>query len=263
MSGHSKWAKIKRQKGITDQKRGAIFTKLGRNITMAAKEGGPDPESNFSLRLAIDKAKAVNMPSDNIDRAIKKASGQDGKMNMQKITYEAIGHNNVVMIIDCQTDNTNRTVSEVKSILEKNGAKLATVGSLSWQFNEIGFIQLKPAKLEKAQKYGAEDKYLPIDKEQLEMDLMEIEGITDIEENILEDEAGNSSQVLDISTDKNSFSKIVKELNQRQLQIISYELIKKANDLIEIPDDYQGKIANIVDSLEDLDDVDSVWLNIK
>jgi len=263
MSGHSKWAKIKRQKGITDQKRGALFTKLGRNITMSVKEGGPDSDSNFSLRLAIDKAKIVNMPSDNIERAIKKASGVDEKITVQRTSYEAIAHNGVALIIDCQTDNTNRTVSEIKNILDKGGAKLASIGSISWQFNEIGYIELRPSKLKKSEKYGVEDKYLAVNIDELQMELMEIEGIIDISESKSEDEEGNRFKVLEIFTDKNSFVKVVKKLFSKQLQIISYELIKKAKDIVNIEPDYLKKIIGLVENLEELEDVYSVWLNIK
>lgn len=263
MSGHSKWAKIKRQKGANDIKRGAIFTKLGRNIILATKEGGPDPDTNFALRLAIDKAKAVNMPSDNIDRSIKKAVGGDDKTSFQKMTYEAIASNGVLIIVDCQTDNTNRTVSEVKKILENTGAKIASIGSVSWQFNEFGLIIVKPAKLKKSEKYGTDDTYEPIDMESLEMELMEIEGISDIVESESEDEDENTFKVLEVYTDKSAFSKLHKEIEARQYQIISAELIKRAKDPVVLDDTTMEKIDRTVESLEEHDDVDAVWTNIK
>jgi YebC/PmpR family DNA-binding regulatory protein len=262
MSGHSKWATIKRQKGINDQKKGAIFTKLSRNITMAAKEGGIDPDSNFSLRLAIDKAKQVNMPLDNIERAVKKATGGDGKNTLVKVSYEAVAHNGIIMVIDCKTDNTNRTVAEVKNTLDKNGAKMGSIGSVSWQFNEVGYIEVKPAKLQKSEKYGEADSYKAVDFEETEMDLMEVDGITDITEGESQDEEGNVFKVLEIYTDKNSFSKVVKEIEAKKLQILNYEIIKKAKELVEVPEDYQEKIDKLVDTLEEMDDVDFVWLNI-
>jgi len=263
MSGHSKWAKIKRAKGVTDQKRGALFTKLSKNITLAAKEGGPDPDSNFSLRLAIDKGKLVNMPADNIDRAIKKAVGGDDKTKMEKLSYEAMAHNGVAMVIDCQTDNTNRTVSEVKNTLETHGAKMASIGSVAWQFSEMGYIEIKPAKLKKAEKYGAEDVYLPVNFEETEMELMDIEGITDIVEGEALDDNGDSFKIFEAYTDKNSFFKVVKEIESKGLKILSYEMIKKAKDTVDITEEYQEKVENLVETLEDMDDVDAVWLNIK
>jgi YebC/PmpR family DNA-binding regulatory protein len=262
MSGHSKWAKIKRQKGANDVKRGAIFTKLGRNIILAAKEGGGDTSTNFALRMAVDKAKAVNMPSDNIERSIKKGIGGDDKISVQKVTYEAVTHG-VNLLIDCTTDNTNRTVSELKNMLETNGAKLASIGSILWQFNEWGLIIVKPAKLQKSQKFGSADSFTPVDSEAVEMDLMEVGGINDIVESDYEDEEGNTFKVLEIYTDKNSFSKVHKEIEARQYQIISFELIKKAKDSIEVDVATVEKVDRLIENLEEHDDVDSVWTNLK
>lgn len=124
MSGHSKWAKIKRQKGVKDNKRGALFTKLARNITMAASEGGGDPNMNFTLRLCIDKAKMANMPLDNIERALKKGTGELQAEVFHHVTYEAITNYGISILIDCATNNTNRTFSELRNIIENSGSKL-------------------------------------------------------------------------------------------------------------------------------------------
>ena len=263
MSGHSKWAKIKRAKGANDVKRGAIFTKLGRNIILAVKEGGTDPNSNFALRMEIDKAKAVNMPSDNIERSIKKGAGGDEKASVQRVTYEAVTHGGVNVLVDCKTDNTNRTVSEIKKILEQGGAKLGSMGSVSWQFNEFGLIVLRPAKLKKAEKYGGLDTYAPVEVETVEMELMEIEGITDIVESDSEDEEGNSFKVLEVYTDKNSFSKVHKAIEALQYQMVSFELIKKAKDLVEVSPEVVEKVEHLIEILDDQEDVDSVWTNLK
>lgn len=263
MSGHSKWAKIKRQKGVTDQKRGAIFTKLGRNITLAAKEGGADPDMNFSLRMAIDKAKAVDMPSDNIERSIKKAAGSDDKTVVQKITYEAVASNGVNLLIDCQTDNINRTVAEIKNLLENCGAKLASMGSVSWQFNEFGLIVVKPAKLKKSEKFGSGDTYESLNLEDLEMELMEIEGVNDIIESESEDKEGNMIKVLEVYTNRADFSKVHKAIESKQYQMLSFELIKRAKDPIEVDDNTMEKVERIIDTLDEHEDVDSVWTNLK
>lgn len=262
MSGHSKWAKIKRQKGANDLKKGMIFTKLARNITLAAKEGGGDSDMNFALRIAIDKAKAVNMPSDNIERSIKKGIGGDDKTQFQKISYEAIKGNGAALIIDCQTDNTNRTVSELKKILEMGGAKLASVGSVSWQFEELGSILLRPARLQKSQKFGGEDVYIPVAVEDIEMELLEIDGIVDIEEAMHQDEA-SEFKVLEISTSKNNFASVLKQVEKLQYKIVDYELVKIAKDQVALTDSELEKIANLVSNLEDHDDVDSVWSNVQ
>lgn len=262
MSGHSKWAKIKRQKGANDVKKGAIFTKLGRNITLAAKEGGGDMDTNFALRIAVDKAKAVNMPSDNIDRSIKKGIGGDDKSVFQKISYEAIVAG-VAVLIDCQTDNTNRTVSEVKKILEMSGAKLASPGSINWQFSEKGLIVIRPEKLKKSEKFGGKDTYTPLSKEDAEMALLDIEGIEDIEEDEYEDEEEGKFSVLLVTTSKNDFAKALKEIEKLEFRIVSFELIRKANDHIAVDDSTSEKLEKLVTNLEDHDDVDAVWTNIK
>jgi YebC/PmpR family DNA-binding regulatory protein len=135
MSGHSKWATIKRKKGAADAKRGQVFTRLTREIVMAAREGGADPDSNFRLRLAIDKAKSQSMPKDNIDRAIRRATGE-GKEGetYEEVFYEGYAPNGVAVIIECVTENRNRTVSEVRHILSRTGGNMGEVGSVAWQF---------------------------------------------------------------------------------------------------------------------------------
>jgi YebC/PmpR family DNA-binding regulatory protein len=262
MSGHSKWAKIKRQKGITDQKRGAMFTKYARNIVLAAKEGGGDPDSNFSLRLAMDKAKAINMPAENIERAIKKATGEGAKSNIEKLAYEALMPSGAMFIIDCQTDNTNRTISEVKKIVESHGGKMASLGSVSWQFQEKGLVVVKPAKLKKAEKYGAEDTYEAVDKDELEMTLLDVPGVTDIEDGEEEDDAGNKFPVFYVYTAKGTFANAVKEIEKMQLKIISFEIIKEPANKVNVAGENAQKAESMVEALNDQDDVDEVWTYI-
>lgn len=166
------------------------------------------------------------------------------------------------MIIDCQTDNTNRTVSELKKILEMGGAKLASVGSVAWQFEEQGSIILKPARLQKAQKYGGEDEYIPVSIDEIEMELLEIEGISDIEEGVHQDE-DSEYKVLEISTSKNDFASVLKQIEKLQYKIVDYELVKIAKDQVVLNDSDLEKIESLVSNLEDHDDVDSVWSNVK
>lgn len=144
MSGHSKWATIKRQKGANDAKRGQIFTKLGREIVIAAREGGPDPEGNFRLRLVLDKARQANMPKENIERAIKRGSGeaQDGAQ-VEEYSYEGYGPHGTAMIVQAYTDNRNRTVSEVRHVFARYGGNLGADGSVSWMFNRRGVITIE------------------------------------------------------------------------------------------------------------------------
>lgn len=138
MSGHSKWSTIKRQKGANDAKRGLLFTKLANAITIAAKDGGADPNFNFKLRLAIDKAKASNMPMENIKRAVDRAIAAAGGAGFEEVTYEGFGPGRVGLLISAATDNKNRTLSFVKSTLDKSGGTLAAQGAVSWQFSQVG-----------------------------------------------------------------------------------------------------------------------------
>src|SRR3989344_404513 len=143
MSGHSKWSQIHRQKGAADAKRGAIFTKLGKNISIAARLGGGDPATNFRLRLAVDQAKAANMPKDNIDRAIKRGTGEIAGGTIETIAYEGFGPEGSAFIIECLTDNRNRTAANIKHYLTKYGGSLGTPGSVSWQFEQKGIVRVK------------------------------------------------------------------------------------------------------------------------
>lgn len=161
MSGHSKWHSIKHQKAAADAKRGAAFTKLANAISLAAKQGGGDPETNFSLRLAIQKAKASNMPAANIERSIKRGTGQLGGDQIEEITYEGYGPGGVAVIIQTATDNRNRTGPEVRTILSKSGGRMADAGSVVYQFDHKGVLRLKPQDMEAATldaiEAGAED----------------------------------------------------------------------------------------------------------
>ncbi len=163
MSGHSKWAQIKRKKAVTDAKRGQAFTKLIREITVAAREGGGDPSFNPRLRLAVDTAKAANMPQENIDRAIKRGTGELEGVSYEEVTYEGYGPGGVALFIEALTDNQKRTVAQVRHLLEKNGGNLGTSGSVAWQFERKGQVYVdagryhEDAVLEAALEAGAED----------------------------------------------------------------------------------------------------------
>src|SRR5215510_1196459 len=163
MAGHSKWKQIKRKKAVTDQKRGAVFTRLIREITIAAKAGGGDPGGNPRLRTAIDAAKAVNMPADNIDRAIKKGTGELEGAVYEEITYEGYGPGGAAILIEATTDNANRTVAEVRHAFSRNGGNLGASNSVAWMFDRKGQVYLEAARspedatLEAALDAGAED----------------------------------------------------------------------------------------------------------
>ncbi len=143
MSGHSKWANIKRRKSAVDAKRGKIFTKIARELETAARHGGPDPEANIRLRLILDKARAANMPKDNIQRAINRGAGVEKGQEFEAVTYEGYGPHGVAMLVEALTDNRNRTVAEVRHVLSRAGGSLATSGAVAWQFDRKGQIIVK------------------------------------------------------------------------------------------------------------------------
>jgi YebC/PmpR family DNA-binding regulatory protein len=143
MSGHSKWSTIKRQKGANDAKRGALFTKVAREISVAARQGGGDPDANYRLRLAIEKARSVNMPADNIKRTIEKATGGGDAEQYEEIAYEGYGPGGVAVLVEAATDNRNRTAAEVRSIFTKSGGQLAGSGAVAWQFEPRGYISIR------------------------------------------------------------------------------------------------------------------------
>src|SRR5262249_31927490 len=148
MSGHSKWSTIKRQKGATDAKRGQLFTKLAREIMVAAKSGIPDPDANVRLRIAIQKARAENMPKDNIDRAIERVAGGGENTNIDELYYEGYGPGGIALMIQAMTDNRNRTVGEVRAVLTRGGGTLGENGSVAWMFDQVGHIVVEPGALD-------------------------------------------------------------------------------------------------------------------
>lgn len=239
MSGHSKWAQIKRQKGAADIKRGQAFTKLANAIIIAVRQGGGigDPEQNFKLRLAIEKAREINMPKENIERAIEKGVGRGEKGDgLEEVVYEGFGPAGTAVIVEAVTDNKQRTTPEVKNIMEKNGGTLATPGSVSYQFQTKGLITVK--------KNGntVDDIFL----------LSADAGAEDVEE------AGDE---VFIYTKPEELAKVRDVLSTR-LSIVSAELFRKPAATVAIFDkESAGRIIRFVERLEQLDDVQKVYAN--
>ncbi|MBD3280891.1 YebC/PmpR family DNA-binding transcriptional regulator [Candidatus Dojkabacteria bacterium] len=254
MSGHSKWSTIKHKKGAKDAQRGALFTKLAKNITIAANEGGGDPDMNFSLRLAVDKAKQANMPKDNIERAIKKGTGELEGDQLSRISYEAYGTDGAAIMIDCTTDNTNRTVSEVKKILESHGGKMADPGSVAWQFEEKGLLVVRPEVLKEAEKFGKEPEYIEVDTEDLILELMEMEGVLDV---------SNEDGVIEVLCSRDSLQSLDSSIKDKNYKVESSELVKIAKDSLDMAQASRDKVENMIEALEEHDDVDSVWTNVE
>ncbi len=234
MSGHSKWASIKHKKAATDAKRGKAFTVAANMVTIAAKEGGGDPTMNFKLRLAIDKAKAVNMPSTNINRAIKRGTGEGGAGQVEELKYEGYGPEGVAILVSTVTDNKNRTSSDVRSTLTKNGGRMADAGSVSWVFDQQGQI------------------VVTTDSEEAQLVAIDA-GATDVE---VEDGK------LFIYSDTSTISNIKSALESEGIKIESTEIIYKPKNYIKVEDEGKAtKILKLIDALESLDDVTEVNAN--
>ncbi len=233
MSGHSKWSTIKRQKGAKDAARGAVFTKLGNNIAVAAR-GGADPETNFSLRLAIEKARAANMPNANIQRSVDRGSGKLGGAQIQEIMYEGYGPGGVAILVECATDNINRTYPEVRLAFSKHGGNIAEKGAVAFQFDRKGVIRVKGT---------GEDILLQVLDAGAE-DAVEEDGETII------------------YTDPKELANVRSSVQQAGLEITEAELTFVPNNTVTIDDEAtQGKIVRLMEALEDIDEVANTHTN--
>lgn len=234
MAGHSKWAKIKRQKAGEDAKRGAAFTKLGNSIALAAKTGG-DPDLNPALALAIQKAKDANMPNANIERSIKRGTGELGGSVIEEITYEGYGPSGIAVIVECATDNRNRTAAEVRSIFTKNGGNMAETGAVSYQFTQKGVITVM--------KSG--------DDESDELKIIDA-GADDIYD---------EDDVWSVHTESKSLHNIKSKLEESDLKVNSASLSYVPNQTQELEGEAANKAIKLMDALDELDDVVETYTN--
>ena len=238
MSGHSKWHNIQAKKGKADAKRGAIFTKIGREIAIAVRDGGANPESNGKLRDVIAKAKANNMPNDNIQRSIKKASGELGDVTYEQITYEGYAPGGVAVIVDTITDNRNRTVSDVRHCFAKNGGNLGNAGSVSFMFDEKGVLVIERTP--------------GMDEDEMMMIALEA-GAEDMKA---------EEDVFEIYTAPADFSAVREELEKQGLSFLSAEVNKLPQNMVSVDDpEVLKNIQKLLDMLEDNDDVQNVYHN--
>jgi YebC/PmpR family DNA-binding regulatory protein len=238
MSGHSKWSTIKRKKGAADAKRGALFTRLAREITIAAREGG-DPETNFRLRLAVDKARAENMPKENIERAIKRGTGEDKDgAAFESITYEGYVGHGVAVMIEAVTDNRNRTVSDLRHALAKAGGNMGELGSVAWQFERIAYFSFPSSAMsyEKAFELGIEA------------------GANDV----LEEDG-----TIEILAPVESFKVIADALHKAGVQPAEAELRYTPKQEIELGPEETVSVLKALEAIEELDDVQNVYSNLK
>lgn len=237
MSGHSKWAQIKHKKGAADAKKGALFTKHGKLIAIAAKKGG-DPAMNPALRLAIDNARQDNMPGSNIERAIKRGSGEDKEgAEIHEVFYEAYGPAGIALYIHCLTDNKNRTVSSLKTTLNKHNGRMAELGSVSWMFEQKGLIRLRVS---------------PQEKDDLELFVIDA-GASDIE---------SLDECLEVYSEPSQLPDIKKKLEDKRAVIESAEITYISKNVIPVTDkDISQKILDLLSVLEEDEDVTNVYSN--
>jgi YebC/PmpR family DNA-binding regulatory protein len=236
MAGHSKWANIQHKKKAVDAKRGKVFTRLNREISVAAREGGGDPDSNPRLRLAIDKANAANMPKDNIERTIKKATGELEGVSYEENRYEGYAAGGVAVMVDCLTDNRNRTVAEVRHAFSKHGGNLGTDGSVSYLFTKIGVLNFAPG--------ASED------------DIMEV-ALEAGADDVVTEEDGS----IEVTTSPETFSDVLKAMREGGQDPENAEVTMRASTEVELDADTGAKALRLLDTLEDLDDTQDVFNN--
>ena len=238
MSGHSKWKTIKHKKAATDAKRGKIFTRLGREITIAARTGGGDPDVNFNLRLAIDKAKSANMPKDNIERAIKRGTGELKSADIIEVTYEGYAPNGVALLMQVLTDNKNRTVAEIRRVLTRQGGTLADAGAVAWQFDRKGYIAIAPDGIEEntvfevAVEAGAEDIVF-------------------------------SDDMIEVYAELENFRAVRQALEDAGIHFETAELAMIPRTTMQLGEKETLRVMGVIEALEELDDIQQVYSNLE
>ncbi len=236
MSGHSKWSSIKRQKGINDAQRGQMFTKLAKEIIIAAKAGGPDPNGNLRLRMAVQKAKESNMPSDNIERAIKRGSGPGEGVEMLEVTYEGFGPAGVAVIVEAATDNRNRTVAEVRNVFSRTGGNLGENGSVAWNFELRGVITVAPNGK---------------DPDEIAMHAIDA-GAEDVQV---------GGDAIDVYTQPSDLETVKKALEAQGVKVSSAENARVPKTTVHLDERDAVQTLRLVEKLEALDDVQKVYFN--
>ncbi len=237
MSGHSKWSQIKRKKAATDARKGQLFTKLAREIAAAARAGGGDPESNFTLRLAIDKAKAANMPKENIERAIQRGLGTLKGEELEEVTYEGYAPHGVALMLQVLTDNRNRAVAEIRRVFNRQGGSLGETGCVAWQFEQKGYITI-------------------------ERDDLDPETLFDLAIDLGADDVDIGDDLVEIYTRPEDLQHVQEGLERRQIPIASAELSMIPKTLVQLSEHETFQVMRLIDALEELEDVQRVYSNL-
>jgi YebC/PmpR family DNA-binding regulatory protein len=239
VSGHSKWAQIKRAKGANDQKRGQLFTKLGREISVAARAGGPSPDGNARLRLAVDRAREANMPMDTIQRAIQRGVGSGEGSQLEEVTYEGYGPGGAALLITATTDNRNRTVAEVRAALTRGGGSLGEAGSVAWNFESRGVLLVHPPRGQDAEEFA----------------------LTAIDAGA--DDFNVDNDDLEVLTDPTQLDEVRRALEAAEATVSSAEVAMIPKTQLDLPPDQASQVVRLVERLDDLDDVARVYSNVR
>ena len=236
MAGHSKWAQIRRQKGANHFKRSQVFTKLGRELSVAVRQGGPDPAANFRLRLAVQRAREANMPLENIERAIKKAAGEGSAEALEELTYEGYGPGGTAILVQALTDNRNRTASEVRSVFSKSGGNLGEAGCVAWLFDQTGTITVEPN--------GA-------DPDELALAAIDA-GAADVQV---------QNGLVEVVTPPETLETVKQALEAQPARVVSAELAMNPKTTVTLSGKDAEQALRLLDRLDDLDDVQRVYTN--
>lgn len=249
MSGHSKWSTIAKKKGVLDSNRAAKFTKVAKLITIATRDGGGDPAFNFQLRVAIDQAKMVNMPKENIERAIKRGAGDDDGGSIVEILYEGFGPGNSALLIKSLTDNRNRSISEIRTAITKNGGIMGNSGSVAWMFEKKGVITISWPPLLFKERAGGEV---------LDRDTLELTAIDAGAEDIVEEDS-----LLQILCAPDHLKKVLDAIEALQVKVDGAEIEYRAKELVTIEDvETKQSFEKLMEVLDELEDVDTVYTNV-
>jgi YebC/PmpR family DNA-binding regulatory protein len=246
MSGHSKWAQIKRKKGVADVRRGQMFTKLGREIIVAVREGGPDPDGNFRLRVAVERARREGMPIDNIQRAIDRASGRGGEAQVEEVAYEGYAPHGVALVVLAATDNRNRCVAEVRNALTRGGGSLGETGCVSWLFDIKGYLAVDVP--------GEEEDEMEAKGEEMALEVMDVEGVEDVRV---------SGDVVDVYTDTVDLGRVRARLLEMGMSISAAERIYLPKTFMTLDVKETVQVLRLIDRLEELDDVQRTFSNLE
>lgn len=237
MSGHSKWSTIKHKKAALDAKRGKLFTRLAREITIAAREGGGNSETNFSLRLAVDKAKAANMPKDNIERAIKRGTGELKGEDLEEVTYEGYAPHGVGLLVQVLTDNKNRTVAEVRRVLTRQGGTMAEAGAVAWQFERKGYIAVTP-------------------------DGADMDTVFEVSVEAGADDVVFGDDLIEVYVGVDRFQAVRQALEDAGIDVETAELAMVPKTTLQLAEKETLQVMAVIDALEELDDTQQVYSNL-